>query len=576
MAQYGMQPRKAQQPDLGGAPGGPPGAAGGRKPAMTVIGPVKKNKMGFYKPDAGGVGDERGGPASEDNGLFFFRQDKDTHMRMGGPHVQQPQQQHHYPGMHMNNGRAQMQAAQVSGPRGVGQSGVPPHLAGVPASPTRQPMMGGGMDMGARSPHGPPDGMRMRTFPGGPTGGMGALAGQNGGKTSQAMAFSGAGGAAPSGQSRFGGGAGGPGGYNDYLVSPAKLAAQQQQQQPSHQHQQPGPQHQHHQDDTPLDMSAFPALGASGQPIGSGQGAPGQQHLQGGPMGRGGMPPMSVGGYAGVGMGMKKAGDHNEGFNMVQQDFPALPGSKPNKPSDGPSSPGSSGPHSPQQQMQAMQGGQLTTQPQPQQQSMGIRSGERSGQLLSAFPMPPGSAESDRYKLIGLLGVIRMVDQDLAMLALGSDLTSQGLNLNSPEPLYPTFASPWAEGPLRSKEPQFQLPQCYSVKTPTLPPAHQRLNQVADETLLYIFYSSPSDVLQQVAACILFSRDWRYHKEQKLWVTRAPGMEPVQKTTLFERGTYVVFDVATWKKVPKELMLQYDLLEERRPMPTAAPPATTT
>jgi hypothetical protein len=41
------------------------------------------------------------------------------------------------------------------------------------------------------------------------------------------------------------------------------------------------------------------------------------------------------------------------------------------------------------------------------------------------------SASSAQYGLLGLLGVIRMVDADVNTLALGSDLTTLGLNLNS-------------------------------------------------------------------------------------------------------------------------------------------------
>ena len=41
-----------------------------------------------------------------------------------------------------------------------------------------------------------------------------------------------------------------------------------------------------------------------------------------------------------------------------------------------------------------------------------------------------------RYGLLGLLHVIRMSEPDLTMLALGTDLTGLGLNLNSPDPLY--------------------------------------------------------------------------------------------------------------------------------------------
>ena len=43
------------------------------------------------------------------------------------------------------------------------------------------------------------------------------------------------------------------------------------------------------------------------------------------------------------------------------------------------------------------------------------------------------SDANEKYGLLGLLGVIRMTDEDLSTLALGSDLTTLGLNLNSPE-----------------------------------------------------------------------------------------------------------------------------------------------
>ncbi|CAN0321636.1 unnamed protein product, partial [Hapterophycus canaliculatus] len=39
--------------------------------------------------------------------------------------------------------------------------------------------------------------------------------------------------------------------------------------------------------------------------------------------------------------------------------------------------------------------------------------------------------KAKKYGLLGLLGVIRMTDPDLNTLALGSDLTTVGLNLDS-------------------------------------------------------------------------------------------------------------------------------------------------
>ena len=60
---------------------------------------------------------------------------------------------------------------------------------------------------------------------------------------------------------------------------------------------------------------------------------------------------------------------------------------------------------------------------------------------------PSGSDEAAdptiRWGLKGILKVIKRENQSLNMLALGEDLTTLGLNLNSPEPLHTTFASPW-------------------------------------------------------------------------------------------------------------------------------------
>lgn len=67
-----------------------------------------------------------------------------------------------------------------------------------------------------------------------------------------------------------------------------------------------------------------------------------------------------------------------------------------------------------------------------------------------------GSALSGDFGLLGLLSVIRMTDADRNALALGTDLTMLGMNLNSGENLYSNFASPWSEAPA-TKEPHYQV-----------------------------------------------------------------------------------------------------------------------
>ncbi|KAF1325807.1 Not transcription complex subunit vip2, partial [Globisporangium splendens] len=149
-------------------------------------------------------------------------------------------------------------------------------------------------------------------------------------------------------------------------------------------------------------------------------------------------------------------------------------------------------------------------------------SGGAFGQLHSSRSGATSNGQldpSNKYGLLGMLhSVIRPSNESKKNLAMGCDLTTLGLNLNSAEPLHPTFASPWSEGSL-TKEPQFTLPMCYYNQPPVLKTTH--LSKFHLETLFYIFYSMPKDVLQAYAAQELYSREWRYHVELKMWLKRA-------------------------------------------------------
>jgi len=154
-----------------------------------------------------------------------------------------------------------------------------------------------------------------------------------------------------------------------------------------------------------------------------------------------------------------------------------------------------------------------------------------------------GSVLSGDYGLLGLLGIIRMSDADRNALALGSDLTSLGLSLNSNSQLYSTFASPWSESPT-AKEPHYQLPMCYYMQPPALKTGH--LTKFQLETLFYIFYALPKDVLQAYAAQELYSREWRYHVDLKLWFKRAGPSDGIMNTgSSFQ---YIYFDINSWER----------------------------
>ncbi|XP_034688310.1 probable NOT transcription complex subunit VIP2 isoform X3 [Vitis riparia] len=180
--------------------------------------------------------------------------------------------------------------------------------------------------------------------------------------------------------------------------------------------------------------------------------------------------------------------------------------------------------------------------------------------------MQATQAAPDPFGLLGLLSVIRMSDPDLTSLALGIDLTTLGLNLNSAENLHKTFGSPWSDEPAKG-DPEFSVPQCYYAKQP--PALHQGyFLKFQVETLFYIFYSMPKDEAQLYAANELYNRGWFFHREHRLWFIRVANMEPLVKTNTYERGSYLCFDPNTWESVRKDnFVLYYELLEKKPPLP---------
>lgn len=69
--------------------------------------------------------------------------------------------------------------------------------------------------------------------------------------------------------------------------------------------------------------------------------------------------------------------------------------------------------------------------------------------------------------------------------------------------------------------------------------------------------------MQEAAAEQLYKRNWRYHKDLHLWLTKDVGSEPTQKTATYERGSYIFFDPNVWEKVQKEHVLVFEHLETR-------------
>ncbi|KAI7870021.1 hypothetical protein BDF14DRAFT_1778573 [Spinellus fusiger] len=230
---------------------------------------------------------------------------------------------------------------------------------------------------------------------------------------------------------------------------------------------------------------------------------------------------------------------------------------------------------------QWLQGRQDTSLPQLVPGSRKTLEGREAGKDSENAPSWSEQGEADPYGLLGLLGVIRMTDPDRSMLALGSDLTTLGLDLNTADTIYSTFVSPWSDTqtpPGLNVEPGYYLPSCYRNVKAT-PDAHQRMRTFSEDVLFYVFYSMPNDIAHEAAAQELYNRNWRYHKELGLWVTKEAD-ENGRPVSLFrrtsanaiERGVYSFFDPAVWQRVKRDWTLSWDVLEERPPQSQAQPP----
>ncbi|XP_007503101.1 CCR4-NOT transcription complex subunit 2 isoform X3 [Monodelphis domestica] len=308
---------------------------------------------------------------------------------------------------------------------------------------------------------------------------------------------------------------------------------------------------------TGLDLSDFPALADRNRREGSGNPTPLINPLAG-------RAPY-------VGMVTKPASEQSQDFSIHNEDFPALPGSSYKDPTtsneDSKSNLNTSGKTSSSTDGPKFPGDKSSTTQNNNQQKKGIQV-LPDGRVTN---IPQGMV-TDQFGMIGLLTFIRAAETDPGMvhLALGSDLTTLGLNLNSPENLYPKFASPWASSPCRPQDIDFHVPSEYLTNIHIRDKlAAIKLGRYGEDLLFYLYYMNGGDVLQLLAAVELFNRDWRYHKEERVWITRAPGMEPAMKTNTYERGTYYFFDCLNWRKVAKEFLLEYDKLEERPHLPSS-------
>lgn len=182
---------------------------------------------------------------------------------------------------------------------------------------------------------------------------------------------------------------------------------------------------------------------------------------------------------------------------------------------------------------------------------------------LTANSTTNGSSDISKFGLSGILGLAKMEQNDKTAFAIGQDISLLGLDLSDNSQILKNLSSPWSETSRSEVEPYFTLPETIQSQNiiPPPGPSDGKIQSFSDETLFYIFYMRPRDTLQEYAARELVARNWRYHKEIQVWLTKDSNVEPVLISQDVEKGVYIFFDPHNWEKIKKEFVLHYSAVQ---------------
>ncbi|KAJ4149511.1 transcriptional regulator [Fusarium falciforme] len=185
---------------------------------------------------------------------------------------------------------------------------------------------------------------------------------------------------------------------------------------------------------------------------------------------------------------------------------------------------------------------------------------DQDAQAAEVIDPLAGMSAADRWGIKGLRTLMNNYPDYHAMV-VGMDPMSLGLDMSSPDLFSTQNYSLFDDTPPRPaiNAGKFRLPDCYNVTN--VQPIESKIPNFNEETLFWIFYSSPADLKQQMAAVELHSRNWRWHKKLQLWLTKDDHMTPQTLGPTHERGYYIVWDSSTWRKERREFTLHYGDLD---------------
>jgi NOT2 / NOT3 / NOT5 family len=143
---------------------------------------------------------------------------------------------------------------------------------------------------------------------------------------------------------------------------------------------------------------------------------------------------------------------------------------------------------------------------------------------LSSPPLKDEKEEKDlkEYGVRGILNLQKNLQNDKALLAKGKDLNALELNKKNLECMSSYLNSSQSDQEIEQTEfPEFTLPPSYFISKPILKAKMIKAYHI--ETLFYVFYNMPGELIQSYVADELYKRDWAYEPKRQLWFTNTGG-----------------------------------------------------
>ncbi|CAG9997729.1 unnamed protein product [Clonostachys byssicola] len=185
---------------------------------------------------------------------------------------------------------------------------------------------------------------------------------------------------------------------------------------------------------------------------------------------------------------------------------------------------------------------------------------DKENQAPEAVDPLEGMPQADKWGVKGLRTLMNNYP-DYHTMVVGIDPGTLGVDITSPDLISNQHYSLFDDTPPRPtvSGSKFRLPDCYNVTN--VQPIETKIGSFNEETLFWIFYSCPNDIKQHLAASELHTRNWRWHKKHQVWLTKDEHMTPQILSPTHERGYYIVWDTATWRKDRREFTLYYNDLD---------------